>query len=178
MYLGGASSLIIPSGLFRHLGGFTERWSVQGSEDWICFARVIRNGHRVTIVKQPLVRYRVHGGNATADPDRVAVSMWSAVEYFAEEESLTHQELRRLRGRTAGLIARRFAANGRFREAMTWANRSIRRGTRGEGLRAWFLGWVSLVAGRLRRAGLRERPKKSLPRGMRGSSGGAFNRER
>jgi hypothetical protein len=155
VYLGGASSLLIPAALFRHLGGFTERWSIQGSEDWVFFARLVRGGHSVTIVQEPLVRYRVHGGNATADPDRVAVSMWSAVEYFTDEALLSRDELRRLRGRTAGLIARRFALDGRLREGLTWAHRAIRRGSRDEGLRASVMVLASFVAGVLRRAGLR-----------------------
>ena|SRR5579884_1865548 len=156
LYLGGPSSLLIPKDLFFAVGGFEQRWAVQGSEDWLLFAKLMRLGHRVAVVPEPLVVYLVHSANSTADPDRVAVSMWTAVEYLRHEGRVTGAVLQRLRADTARLIAGGFAARGRFREAQAWTARALRAGTPGDGLQTLVrVSRSAIGGGMLRRLGLR-----------------------
>jgi hypothetical protein len=154
-YVGAPSSLLIPAELFHRAGGFPQNWSLQGSEDWVFLITLIRGGHHVAVVSDPLVLYRVHSGMSTADPDRVAVSMWSTVEHLEHEGYVRGAELRSLRCHRAEAIARGFAVRGRFREAGAWALRAVRIGGPGDATRVGVRVWGSVLAGGLRRVGLR-----------------------
>jgi GT2 family glycosyltransferase len=154
-YVGAPSSLVIPAELFTRVGGFPQNWSLQGSEDWVFLITLIRAGHHVAVVPDPLVLYRVHAGMSTADPDRVAVSMWSAVEHLEHDGDVQGAELRSLRCHRAEAIARGFAVRGRFREAGAWALRALRIGGPADAARVGGRVCASVVAGVLRGTGLR-----------------------
>jgi glycosyltransferase involved in cell wall biosynthesis len=127
--LGGASSLVLPAELFHRLGGYPEQWSLQGSEDWLLLVKLWAAGSRMEVIREPLVRYLVHRANYTADPERFAVSMWGAADHMARRGYVTQAELPRLRGHTATVIARGFAAARRWEEAAGWARIAVREGT-------------------------------------------------
>jgi len=150
--LGGASSLVIPAELFRRVGGYPEQWTVQGSEDWLLLVKLRVTGIPMKILPDPLLRYRVHSANSTGDPERFAVSMWSAVDHMAREGYVTAAQLQRLRGRTATLIARGFAAGGSWEEAAGWLRIAVREGTAGEAARALTLVPASAGRAALRRS--------------------------
>jgi len=152
--LGGASSLVIPRATFEAVGGYPEGWSVQGSEDWVLLVRLHRAGAPVEVIPAPLVRYLVHDANSTADPERFAVSMWSAVDLMEREGHVAGPGLARLRGRTAAVIARGFAAARRWDEAASWTRIAARQGSRREAARALALVPVSGARSLLRRAGV------------------------
>jgi glycosyltransferase involved in cell wall biosynthesis len=154
-FFGSPSSLVLPRSVFDEVGGFPQQWSVQGSEDWVFLARIVRAGHPVVVVREPLVQYRVHLGNSTADADRVAVSMWSAVQLMANDGMVSGAQLRRLRAETATVIARGFAARGKFRSAAAWWRRAVVAADRPNAVRATTLVALSAGAGVLRILGLR-----------------------
>jgi GT2 family glycosyltransferase len=151
---GSASSLVVPADVFFQVGGYPEKWTVQGSEDWLFLIRLRLAGPPLRLVTEPLIRYRVHPSNSTADPERFAVSMWSAVEFMERHGYVGTQKLPRLRGRTAVVIARGFAASRRWEEAAGWMRVAVREGSRLEAIRA--LTMVPASAGRavLRRVGI------------------------
>ena len=125
---GGPSSLVIPKDTFDELGGFPEARDVQGSEDWLFFARLILAGGRVAVVPELLTRYRVHGEQSTSDPRAMARSMWAATDVL-EQERLSPRERGRLRAMTAIAIARAFAASRDWSEARRWAVTAVRAGS-------------------------------------------------
>ena len=157
LFLGASSSLLVPRSIFEDVGGFPENWALQGSEDWIFLARIVARRYAIDVVPAALVHYQVHSGNATANPDRVAVSMWSAVEAFQASEHLSADEMRMLRCHTAGLIARGFATRGVFKPALAWGLRAGRYSQGKERIRTYGQVAVSGVAGSLRQVGLRGR---------------------
>jgi len=151
------SSLMISRLLFHEVGGFPQEWAVQGSEDWVLLARLTKAGHRLQVIREPLVDYHVHEGNDTADPDRVAVSMWAAVETMRNEGLVAGAQLSKLRQETAIRIARGFATRGRVSEAAAWWRRGLQAGTPAHGARVTAAVGASLAAGGLRTLGLRPR---------------------
>lgn len=152
--MGSPSSLVLPRSVFHELGGFPTPWSVQGSEDWLLLVKLHRSGHRLAIVGEAQVAYRVHAANSTGDPDRVAVSMWSALEWMEREGILGERRLRKSRGRAATTIARGYGHRGRLREAATWWRRGLRQGTACEAARATIQVPASVARGILRRHGI------------------------
>jgi glycosyltransferase involved in cell wall biosynthesis len=152
--LGGPSSLVIPRDLFLSVGGYPEQWSVQGSEDWLLLVKLHVAGAPMEIVREPLLRYHVHPSNSTADPQRFAVSMWSAVDLMAREGYVAEEGLARLRGHTAVVIARGFAAARSWEEAYTWLRIAVREGTPVEAGRALGLVPASALRAALRRVGV------------------------
>jgi glycosyltransferase involved in cell wall biosynthesis len=153
-YLGSPSSLLLPRAMFDAVGGFPEEREVQGSEDWLFLAKLL-SAHDVSVVPEPLVRYRVHTANSTADPARVAGSMWSATEWMARHELMSGSVLRRSRARTAGTIGRGYAARRQWRSALAWAVRAFRDGSVAEALRSAALVLASSGRALLRRRGSR-----------------------
>lgn len=152
-YLAGPSSVVLSRHTFNEVGGFPEERQLQGSEDWIFFAKLVGQGHVVGIVPQPLVRYRVHETNSTASPENRARSMWAAVLWMEAEGLLTQKSARRLRGRTAGVIGRGFAANRRWRQARSWAATAVGSGNPFESARS-----ITMIALSATRAVIPRRP--------------------
>lgn len=150
---GGASSLVIPRDLFRSVGGYPEKWAVQGSEDWLLLVRLRVAGAAMQVIPDPLLRYCVHPSNSTADPERFAVSMWSAVEFMAREALVGDEDLPRLRGESALVIARGFAAVRSWEEAYNWLRIAVREGTPVEAGRALGLVPASALRAALRYVG-------------------------
>jgi glycosyltransferase involved in cell wall biosynthesis len=152
--LGSGSSLVLPKELFQSVGGYPELWSVQGSEDWLLLVRLRIAGSPMETVPEPLIRYFLHPTNFTGDAERVAVCMWSAVGYMAREKYVSDSHLPKLRGHTAVVIARGFAASGRWEEAFGWMRIAIREGTASERARALALVPASGGRALLRRLGI------------------------
>ena len=74
-----ASSISRSSSFTRPDGGKGRCWVVPlVSEDWLFHLRLLSSGRRVHVVNERLVGYRVHTQSWTSDPDRVALSMWTA----------------------------------------------------------------------------------------------------
>lgn len=124
-FFGGPSSLLINKSAFLEIGGFVTERHLQGSEDWIFFATLLRAGKSITIVREPLVRYRVHGKNSSADARALARSMWGAVEHMGQTGFLPSGTEKRCRAHTAETIARAFAAQREWRNSLGWLGRSI-----------------------------------------------------
>lgn len=122
---GAASTLVVPKDMFARTRGFPEERAIQGSEDWVFLAKLIRAGYRVAIVPKPLVRVRIHSSSWTASPDNIARSMWSAVCWLEQRRVVSGSKRRRLRARTASTIARNYAYGGRPREAIKWGARTM-----------------------------------------------------
>ncbi len=150
---GSASSMVLPLDLFQELGGFPMPWRVQGSEAWLFLVKLHHAGHTLAIVPEVLIAYRVHAANSTADQERVAVSMWSAVEWMDREGIASQTRLREIRGRTATVIARGYAHKGHWVEATSWSRRALRRGSPREAARAIVQVPASAARGFLRRRG-------------------------
>jgi glycosyltransferase involved in cell wall biosynthesis len=135
-YLGSPSSLVLPSSLFHRAGGFPEDRELQGSEDWLFLVKLIRTSGSPIAVSAPLVRYRVHGLNSTADPRALERSMWAAVEWLEASGYATEASVPRARARAAAAIGRAFAAKREWGAAAGWALRAARHGTAPEAARA------------------------------------------
>lgn len=72
------------------VGGFDE--SIRHAADWDCWIRMVLAGSRIVVVERPLARYRLHGGNASAN--RVAM-LSCAVQFLtrtAERGDLSARE--------------------------------------------------------------------------------------
>lgn len=138
-YLGAPSSLVIDRSTFLGLGGFPEEREVQGSEDWLFLISLVRSTAEIRVIDKPLVRYRVHGSNATAEPASLARSMWSAVRFMEDRRLLDGSEITRTRTRTATVIARSYAARGKWPETCHWAGLALRSGTAIEAARGLML---------------------------------------
>jgi teichuronic acid biosynthesis glycosyltransferase TuaG len=65
------SSVVMSKPLFEEMGGFCE--DLKAAEDWDLWVRVAER-HQIYACRQPLVKYRFHGGMMSRDPAR----MWSA----------------------------------------------------------------------------------------------------
>lgn len=103
--VGPGSTLVMPRELFQQLGGFDSQ--LPPSEDWELGFRIALK-HRVGFVPEPLVRYRIHGGNAHLDPRRMERSMLRAwAKAFADAPA----PLRRLRRRSYGNLYRVLAGD-------------------------------------------------------------------
>lgn len=128
-YLAAPSTLMLPTAAFGAVGGFPEDRELQGSEDWLFLAKLAAAGHELAVVAEALTAYRVHGDNFTSDVDRVARCMWAATEWLEANGVVTGVGIGRLRGHTAGVIGRQYAARSRFREATRWGRLAVRTGT-------------------------------------------------
>lgn len=167
-FLGGASSILLPKPLFEAIGGFPEDRDVQGSEDHVFLTKLAAAGARFASVPRPLVSRRVHATNSTADAEAVARSMWAAAAWLEDHAVVDADQLRRLRGRTATMVARQFAATRDWDQAWQWVRRGFATGTRGDavfaaasvaysGLRQRASGWPAAPRW-LRRYGWRRGP--------------------
>ena len=137
LYLATPSTIVLPRALFKEVGGFPEEKEVQGSEDWLFLIKLVYQARLdIAVVPRALVRYRVHEGNSTAAIESVARCMWSATQWLETQEIIGAAHLRRMRGYTAGVIGRQFAARGRWREALAWVRKSRREASVLLGLRA------------------------------------------
>lgn len=135
-YLAAPSSLVIPREQYFSVGGFPEEREVQGSEDWLFVNRLLSNGYSIEVIPEVLVRYRVHDSNFTSDPSSVASCMWAATRWLVQHDVVQGAEIGRLRGRTAGILARQFARRGQGQDALHWLYRAARHGNLAEFLRA------------------------------------------
>ena len=96
--LGGGSGALIPRAAFDTAGGFDEDLST--SADWDLYYRLARR-FGVAFVREPLVRYRIHGENMHANVRVMERDMLRAYsKAFAEEDPA----LRRLRRRAYGAL--------------------------------------------------------------------------
>lgn len=134
-FLGISSSVVLPFEMFERVGGFPEGRDVQGSEDWLFLVKLAAVTE-IVVVEEPLVKVRLHGDNFTSDPASVAGCMWAATSWLERNGFVRGGDSRRLRTRTAGVIARQFAAQGEWREARGWLGRALRQGSLGEGAKA------------------------------------------
>ena len=65
---GGGSNVVLRRDLFEGVGGFDER--LVPCEDWELWARLTRHGPPAA-VSEPLMGYRLHGGAASLDVERI-----------------------------------------------------------------------------------------------------------
>ena len=151
-FLAGPSSLVLPRELFEEVAGFPEEREVQGSEDWLFFARLAARGQRVAVIPEPLVRYRVHATNSTQNRDNVARCMWAAAEWLEKEGLTRGRAARVVRGVTAGSIARQMAWVGRWTDAAGWTRTAFARGDLFTGIEAATMMVGSGLMGILRRS--------------------------
>jgi glycosyltransferase involved in cell wall biosynthesis len=147
------STLVLCRSDFEAAGGFPEAWSVQGSEDWLFFARLARHVRDIVVRPAALTRYRVHEENWGADPDRVALSMWSAVQLMEDEELPSMQEIQRVRAETAMVIARLMSNAGRLHDSVGWIVRGARWGSWHQVPTGSAMAAASWVRGAIRRRG-------------------------
>ena len=98
---------------------------LQGSEDWIFFAALTAAGIMVDVVREPLVRYRVHASNSTADPHSLARSMWNAMNFMVDKGLIAPAAAPRSRAVTARTIARGYAAQREWGHSRSWLRRSL-----------------------------------------------------
>lgn len=122
--VGSGSTLVLPRDLFLGLDGFPER--PRGiAEDWLFSIKLVKRGHRIQSVPQPLAKIRVHGDNYfTRDASSIERALWSSVDWIAANRLATGGEITRLRARGARVIARSFANQGRWKDAWSWAKTS------------------------------------------------------
>jgi hypothetical protein len=99
---------------------------VAGTEDWLFLMKLIHAGHPLDVIRRPLVRYRFHAGNDTADPLRREEAFSAALAYIEREGLLEGRSLRRVRAHTAGTIGRGFARAGDMQGARRWAREAGR----------------------------------------------------
>lgn len=147
------STLMLPRTLFMQIGGFPEEITVQGSEDWLILVKLLASGAKITALPDVLLCYRVHDQQSTASPARRSASMWAAVDWIEEHGYVHGKSARRLRARTAGVVAAGFAFQGQPEDALSWVRRAGRQRVASETGRALGLTAASLVTGWLRRRG-------------------------
>ena len=135
-YLGAPSSMVLPRALFHETEGFPEVRDVQGSEDWVFLVQLIDAAGPPVTVPSPLVRYRVHDLNSTADPAAIQRSIPAAIDWLEARGYISGRTLRGARARAALAIGRAFAAKRDWRAAGSWAVRAGRDGTPVEAARA------------------------------------------
>jgi len=75
------STVILPAEQFRKVGGFDEDRSMQHTEDWDLWVRLVEIGMEFRFLEQFTVLYRRHEGGATAD----RLAMRRRVEAFADK---------------------------------------------------------------------------------------------
>ncbi|BDS07628.1 glycosyl transferase [Oceaniferula spumae] len=75
------STVILPAEQFRQVGGFDEDRSMQHTEDWDLWIRLVGLGIEFRFLQQFTVLYRRHEGGATAD----RLAMRDRVESFANK---------------------------------------------------------------------------------------------
>ncbi|MDC0302819.1 glycosyltransferase family 2 protein [bacterium] len=61
------STVVMPAEYFREVGGFDETRSLQHTEDWDLWIRLVESGLEFCFLEQFTVLYRRHDGGATAD---------------------------------------------------------------------------------------------------------------
>jgi len=150
-FLGAPSSLVVSRRVFDAVGGFVEERAVQGSEDWLFLLRLLLSGHSLDVIREPLVRYRIHAGSDTADPARREQSVSAAVVYVEREGLITGSGLRRLKAHLAGDLGRGFAVVGDSSGARRWARRALDAGSPLAAARAVAMIGASSAKARARR---------------------------
>lgn len=138
------SSLLIDRALFAAIGGFPEEAEVQGAEDWLFMVKLLRAGCRPVLVRAPLIRYRIHGGNSTAKPDAYLRQSLNAVDWLERRGLLSPRRARAARAQKYEVAARAYALEGEVRTAIRLWRRAA----------ACEASWCALL-GRTARAGLR-----------------------
>jgi glycosyltransferase involved in cell wall biosynthesis len=126
--LGSPSSLLIRRESARAVGGFPTNRLVQGSEDWIFLVKLLLGGHRIDVVPEPLVRYRVHPGGSTQRADNLARSMWWACDWMDREAVASTVARSERRSRAAAAIATAYLSERRPRRALPWIRRALTNG--------------------------------------------------
>jgi teichuronic acid biosynthesis glycosyltransferase TuaG len=111
------SSLLIERDLFLRLGGFPEDRDLQGSEDWLFMAKLLRSGCEPVLLDEPLVRYRVHAGGSTASPERYLRSCLAAVDWLESNGISAPDRAARARAQKYEVAARECALRGELRDA-------------------------------------------------------------
>ena len=123
-----SSSLMLPRTAFEDVGGYPTDRILQGSEDWLLLARLHRRGYLIRVVENLAVKYYVHDGASTQDPDNLARSMWAACGWFeAELPSADAIDVAR-RVTTATAVAKAYAATGVWSKAARWTLAAVRTG--------------------------------------------------
>jgi glycosyltransferase involved in cell wall biosynthesis len=106
------SSLLIDRELFLGLGGFPEDRDVQGSEDWLLMAKLVRSGCEPVRMRELLVRYRVHARNSTASPAAYLRSTLAAVDWLERNGLATSERAALARAQKYEVAARTYALRG------------------------------------------------------------------
>lgn len=126
--IGGPSSLVTPKAVFAEVGGFPEDLVFQGSEDWMFLVKLLWAGWPLQLVREPLVRYRVHSGGSTQRAMNLERSMWAACKWFEHEGLGPPRLVARRRSFVAAAIARGYIAEGNLVRARHWASVAVRHG--------------------------------------------------
>jgi glycosyltransferase involved in cell wall biosynthesis len=124
------SSLLIDPGLFQAIGGFPEELDVQGSEDWLLMVKLLHAGVEPVHIPNPLVRYRIHGGNSTASPGNYLPTTLSAVEWLRRHGHVDDQTAARARADKFEVAARAYGLRGELKQALAcmWKAMSLKHG--------------------------------------------------
>ncbi|HVF53680.1 MAG TPA: glycosyltransferase family A protein [Actinomycetota bacterium] len=161
------STLVMPRQLFLELGGFPETREVQGSEDWVFAARILKMGHAVFAIGETLVEYRVHATNSSRNANHVERSMWEAVRLLEREALIHPTDVSLAKAYTSLTIANHYGRDGNWLKTVEWL-RSARRHSAGVHVRENHLIAVrsALVLGKFvaRRMGVSPNEPKKGPR--------------
>jgi|SRR5215211_3165802 len=106
-----SSNLLIRREGFRAIGGFDERLST--SADWALNYRLVERGRLVTL-REPLVEYRRHGTNMSADVDRYRADMLEAFDGIFSSADLSRSFRRRSYANLHRMIAGSYFADRRL----------------------------------------------------------------
>jgi glycosyltransferase involved in cell wall biosynthesis len=119
------SSLLVDRDLFMSIGGFPEQRELQGSEDWLLMAKLLRANSDPAWVDQPLVRYRVHDRNSTASPDQYLRSCLAAIDWLERQELASAERARLARAEKYDVAARAHALRGEVSSALRLARLAV-----------------------------------------------------
>jgi len=78
-FLRTTSNLVVRRSVFEEIGGFDD---LRYAHDLHCFLRLAASGKHMTILKDPLLGYRLHAGNTIAEAHSGVRSEWATVSAF------------------------------------------------------------------------------------------------
>jgi glycosyltransferase involved in cell wall biosynthesis len=82
------SNLLITRECFEDVGGFDENLpSSAGAEDWLMIFRLVERGV-LTTIPDPLVQYRIHGGNTSTSAARLEADMTEVFDRIYSQQQL------------------------------------------------------------------------------------------
>jgi hypothetical protein len=127
-FVGNGSAPLFARTALESVGGYDERLrrlGAEGCEDLLAQLAVAKR-HRVAVVPEYLVGYRLTGGAMSGDADRMHRSWRHAVELLGEEPPLSRRAMRWSEGHRILLLAETHALRGELVAAVRMAFRAAR----------------------------------------------------